>query len=334
MKRILFYLILSLVPAVSGVTAGDDIYDLIRKGKLDDARAALAEVSTAALRDGNHLFFQALLEPNGDRAAQLMEVALNSHVDLQYREEIYLRLAEYYYLTGNHDRLRKLIVDYRVNWEKGEYREQMMRYSTMLDEQDKAYESALRQADRYLVEYSEGDAEQWGEVDKARVLIANGKNIGAVEILRKLSRARSGPGVPQALYLLTLESIHDKRADDAIFYYNILREGYPAAIGLDPLVDKMEGMTTGSSASSAEAEKLTGTYYSVQVGVFSEKGNADKMADKFRRYDVPVDIRSKTISNSRYRVVFVGHYGTYNQAAAAKAKFEAENNEVYQVVAR
>jgi len=334
MKRILLSVIVLVAFGLTTASAADDIYKLIEKGRLDDARKALSEVSTAALRDGNNLFFQALLEPNGDRAAQLMEVALNSHVDLKYREEINVRLAQYYYLTGQKEKLHRTLVDYRVNWEHGDYREQMMRYSTMVDEQDKAYESALRQADRYLLAFSKGDAEQWGEIDKARVLMLFRKNIGAIEILQRLSRSKSGPGVPQALYLLTLEAVRQKKADDAIFYYNILREGYPAAIGLDPLVDRMESMTNASSGSTAEAEKLTGTYYSIQVGVFSEKSNAEKMADRFHRYDVPVDIRSKTISNTRYRVVYVGHYSTYNAAAAAKAKFEAENNEVYQVVAR
>lgn len=334
MKRVLMLGLVVLLCLASAAGAADDIYRLIEEGKLAEAREALGKVSTAALRNGNNLFFQALLETDGARSAQLMEVALNSSVDTEYREIIFLRLAQYYYLTGDFKKLHRLIVDYRVTFESGRFRPQMLRYSAVVDEQQKRHETALRQVDRYLLENSGGEAEQWGEIDKARILIHNGKDIGARKMLEKLSRLKSGPGVAQALYLLTQEAVREKRADDAVFYYNILREGYPAAVGLDALVERMSDLSSSTGGREDEADQITGTFYSVQVGVFSEEDNAERMADRFKGYGHKIDIARKTVSGVRYHVVYVGRFDSYYEASAVKTKLEAEHSEVFQVVAR
>ena len=326
--------ILTVLLTAGSVSAGDRIYDLIQDGRLDEARRELSRVSTAALRNGTNLFFQALLEPDADEAAELMEIALNSSVSNNYREIIFLRLAQYYYLTERWDPLERLIVDYRVTFESGEHREQMLRYSTLVDEHRRAWESALHQADQYLLENNSGDAEQWGLVDKARIMLAFSKEIGAQRMLRRLSREESGPGVPQALYLLTRDAILERRADDAVFYYNLLREGYPSAVGLDALVADLARMSESRQQTGDEAERLTGTFYSVQVGVFAEKDNAKEMAARFEKYGHAVEIRDKRISNIKYRVVYVGRFSSYSEATAVKAELEVEHDEVFPVVAR
>jgi hypothetical protein len=333
LKRVLIATVVAAV-AAGPVSANDRIYDLIERGKLDEARRELSQVSTAALRNGTNLFYQALLEPDGDKSAQLMEIALNSSVSSEYRELIFLRLAQYYYFSGRFEKLERLIVDYRVSFESGQYRAEILRYSSLVDEHRRAWESALRQVDRYLIEYSSGEAEQWGHIDKARVLLANSKEIGAQNLLRRLSKKDSGPGVPQALYLLTRDAVLERRADDAVFYYNLLREAYPAAVGLDALVADLAEMSEARKNTGSEAEKLTGTFYSVQVGVFSEEDNAREMAKLFEKYGYPVDVRDKSISNIKYRVVYVGRFSTYAEAAATKTKLEVEHNEVFPVVAR
>jgi cell division septation protein DedD len=136
--------------------------------------------------------------------------------------------------------------------------------------------------------------------------------------------------VPQSLYLLALVA---SKADDAVFYYNILREEYPAAVGLDALADKIAGMSSPDAGSTA-AERKTGTFYSVQVGVFSQEDNAKRQAKAFSRYDRQVDISKKVISGQEYRVVYVGRFSSYLEAQDFKKLLEANHNEVFQVVAR
>ncbi len=310
-----------------------DAYSLIKSGRLDRARQVLSETSTASLRQGNRLYFLSLLEPSADKSAQLMRAALNASVAPSFREEIHVRLAQYSLMKGDLPELDSLVTSYLALWEGGRYRGEMLRMSVLVDEMSGAHESAIRQTDRYLLEYSEGAVAQWGLIDKARVMTNYRKDIGAAKLLRKLAREKSGPGVPQALYMLAVDAAAGRNIDDAVFYYNIMREEFPAAVGLGAIVDRMAGMSEGDTDDAA-AEKLTGTFYSVQVGVFSEPGNAQRQAEAFAVYSRDVEIKKKIISDKEYRVVYVGRFETYLDALTFRRMLEDKHKEVFQVVAR
>ena len=54
-----------------------------------------------------------------------------------------------------------------------------------------------------------------------------------------------------------------------------------------------------SAPADNTAEKLTGTFYSVKVGVFSSPENARRHAETFKQHNQPVDIVSKDISGKK-----------------------------------
>jgi len=330
MKRLVPILIFLTLAASAHA---DNIYTLIREGRLKEAVDSLSRLTTASSRDGNVLFFQSLVEPDANNSAELMKAALRASVSTVYREEIYYRLACYHFLNGDYGSLAEIVNNYRTRWETGRYRKKIMRFSIIIDQMNKRYEAALRQTDRYLLKWPDGYEAQAGLLDKARILKANKKNIGAEKILRELSREKKGPGVPQSLYLLTEDAIARKNTDDAVFYYNIFREAFPSAVGLDALIEKIGGISSRNNQDNA-AEKLTGTFYSVKLGVFSEKGNAKKMAKRFEKYDHKIDIKTKTISGKKYRVVYIGRFNSYEDARQFKTQLEAAYSEIFQVVAR
>ena len=317
---------------ISPVSA-ESVYDMITKGKLDQASDSLSKLLTASVRNGNVLFYQALLESDAGKAVQLMKASLEASVDIQHREEIYYRLAQYYLLKSNYSKLQNVIIEYRSFWENGKYADQMIRYSILIDQHDKKYETAIQQVDRYLIDFTDDKRQQWGKIDKARIMNYNNKKIGADRLLQTLSRLRSGDGVPQALYLLILRAVDKQNIDDAVFYYNLLREGYPSSVGFDALVNKLLGLSANKKSDS-EADRLTGTFYSIQVGVFSNKGNAKRQADLFKKQGHEVDIKDKIISDIKYKVVYVGRFNSYEKASDLKIQLEAENHEAFQVVAR
>jgi len=323
----------TLLLLMFGSASAKDIYALIKNGEIDEARDLLSQQSTAQQRDGNRLFFLALVEPEGEKSQNLIEASLNAGVAPIYLEEISLMLAQYGIFKKNYEKAGETIGDYLAKFEMGQYTPEFYRYSILVDEKSNRYESAIRQADRFLLQYSKEDMVQWGLVDKARAMMAFDKNIAARDLLIKLSREKSGPGVSAALYLLTLDAAERKRTDDAVFYFNLLREAFPSAIGQDALLDKMSGLG-GSSQKEKSADQRTGTFYSVQVGVFADIKNARELAKQFEKHGHKVEIGSKNISDRKYHVVFVGRFDSYETAASFEKTIESEHDDVYQVVAR
>lgn len=331
MKRVV--LTVALLLFGSAPIRSESIYSLIAEGNLKQALDSLSQVSTASTRDGNILFYASLLEPDAAKAAQMMEAALSASVSAQHREQIYYRLAHYFYLKGDYEKLGKFVADYQAMWEAGKYRAEMQRFAILLDERNQQFEAAVRQADRYLLTHGRGVEGQWGRLDKARIMHEHSKDIASRKLLRELSREDSGPGVPAALYMLAEDAIARKRTDDAVYFYNLLREGYPSAIGLGALIEAMTGLSTPDAADT-QAEEITGTYYSVKVGVFSVEDNAKTMAETFRKYGKPVDVVVRKISSATYNVVMVGHFNDFAEASRFKDQLQSEHNEVFQVVAR
>ncbi len=328
-----FFLACALLVISAGDVNSGDIYSMIKNGDIDAARDSLSKLSTAAQRNGNYLFYLSLVERHAQKSVELMEAAQKAGVSAIYREEIEYRLAQFMILSGNTRKASKITTNYLTQHEGGKRRPQFMRYSALIDEQEKRYEAAIRQIDRFLLQYDSDNLQTLGQIDKARIMMSHRKTIAARVLLRKLSSKKSGEGVAPALYYLTLDATNRKRTDDAVFFYNLLKEGYPASIGLDALLDNMSGLSSYSQREKI-ADQRTGTYYSVQLGVFADRKNAERFSKKFKKYGHKVEIKSKYISGRTYRVVFVGRFNSYEAAAIFEQKLEAEHKEVFQVIAR
>ncbi|MDH3891985.1 MAG: SPOR domain-containing protein [candidate division Zixibacteria bacterium] len=331
MRRLTVTVLLLVTPVFS--SAATDIYQLIVEGDLRQAADSLSSVSTASTRDGDLLFYAGLMETDGAKAIKFMQAALQASVSPLHREQIYRRLAQYYHINRDLENLGRVVTDYLSRWEVGRYRDEMLRYSILVDDLQAQYESALRQLDHYALSYKDGDPGLWGRLDKARIMMHHGKKIGAAKVLKKLARKKSGVVVPPAMYLLTLAAIADGRTDDAVFYHSLLKESYPSAVGVDALLDRMSDVSP-AGASDQTANELTGTYYSVRLGVFSVKANADNMVAAFKRYGKKTEALNKKISDKMYHVVYIGRFSDYQSASSFKEALQTEHNQVFQVVAR
>ncbi|RKX22965.1 MAG: hypothetical protein DRP35_00675 [Candidatus Zixiibacteriota bacterium] len=334
-RNVIKYYCLILILSVCFVqsTAAENIYSLISKGHLKEAADSLSKITTAANRDGNYLFYQSMLEENADESAKKLEAALNSSVSRRFLEMIYYRLAQYYFMNDRTDKVMRLVTDYRTKWENGKYLREMIRFLIISEQLLSNYETALKLSDRNLLLFSKGDDEQQGMVDKARVMASFNKKLGADMLLKDITRSKSGRCVPQAFYMRSIFAINKSRIDDAVFFYNLLKESYPSAIGNDALINKMMNSSISEKANYG-ADEITGTYYSVQVGVFSKKGNAKKQKDIFEAYNKKVEIKDKRVSDKKYHAVYVGRFKTYAEASLFKNQLEINHNDVYQVVAR
>ena len=147
-----------------------------------------------------------------------------------------------------------------------------------------------------LIEENENSREgAIGRLDRARILYEEKKYIEAQNICRRLANTQYDEVIAPALYMLSYYSIEQKRIDDAILYYNLLKEGYPEAIGLDDLVDRFTQID--NQPQNRAAEEITGMFYSIQVGVFSVKDNANSLAKDMKKYGEKVEVKEKVISN-------------------------------------
>jgi hypothetical protein len=308
------------------------IIEMIEEGRIDEARGEIAKLSTAARRDGDLLYYQALLEENGEVSFQFLEAAVRAGISPEYLEDNTYLVCLYYLADGDYDRLATSTAAYLQRWENGGYRAEMLRFRALVVDRRGNRTELENLLNKVINENENILPGLLGEIDRARSLYREKKYIQAQNICRRLAKSKYDEVVVPALYMLSFYAIEQKRIDDAILYYNLLKEGYPDAVGIDDLVDKFTQIERTSYDQSAE--ELTGSYYSVQVGVFSVKDNARAYAKKMKKYGEKVDLTDKKISDKNYYVVYVGRFKSTETATAFKIRLEQSENEAFQVVAR
>lgn len=304
---------------------------MIEQGDLTGARQEIGRLATAATRDGSILYCQALLETDGYASAKFLDAAFKAGVTSEWLEDN-VRLKVLYYLADkDYTNLASAALGYLQHWENGRYRPTMLRLYALATDEIGKKDAADRHLDLLTRENEnrvEGDI---GRLEKARRLYDAEEYAAAQKICRALIKSKNDEAVAPALYLLSSYSFRQKKIDDAILYYNILKESYPEAVGLDDLVS---GFSDMKLSGGGDAEKITGTFYSVQVGVYSVRDNAREMKKRMEKYGQPLDIQEKTITNKKYYVVYVGKFNSSDDAIAFKARLETQENEAFQVVAR
>ncbi|MBN2227802.1 MAG: SPOR domain-containing protein [candidate division Zixibacteria bacterium] len=334
MRRLIVQLVLGvcLIPVFVSIAVSGEIYDLIRDGNLVEAREKIDATATASRRNGTLLYYQALIESDGAQSLEYLETAFKTGMAPEYLEDNIYRMALYYLAAKDFDRLESTAQAYLQYWENGRHRSEILRLYAIACEQNRETDRADRHRERLLKECEGSRMEYLAQLDQAVRHYRNREYIKAQNVCRRLADTQYDEVVVPALYMLSFYAMEQKRVDDAILYYNLLREGYPNAVGVDDLIELFSGMQRIES--TIDADRITGTTYTVQAGVFSVKDNAKRLGERLERHGQPVEIATKIISDTRYYVVYVGKFNSSDEAMAFKSRLESLENEAYQVVAR
>ncbi len=308
------------------------VTELIRHGQIDAAREELAKDASATRRNGEILLGQGMLESDGPASLKFLEAALKTGTPANLIEDNVYLMMQYYQAARDYNQLLETSRSYLQRWENGKYRSQAQRYSALALMQTDKGESANRFLENLIQENKGESAGLAGEIDRAVYQYKNGEVTSAQKISRRLADGRRDEAVVPALYLMTWHYLEQGRVDEAILYYNLLKEGYPLAVGLDDLVERFGKVERRPE--ERLAEEITGTVYSIQVGVFSSRENARKYAEGMKKYGEKVEIKDKTVSDKKYSVVYVGRFSAMAEALAFKTRLESAENAAFQIITR
>lgn len=255
---------------------------------------------------------------------------------------IYNRLAGYTFLTGALKNWHDQGTLVPVTWEKGAYsyydaftKRLLLVSGQQMERVREGKSPTIKEYDAIAKEVGKEDS-LWLMLDKAQMLLDAKKEKDAAKILKAISNRDDGEQVPAALYIQIRTAFQNKKSDEALRLLGIMQEAYPYAIGLDALSATLVGDAdeTGEETAEPEAERLTKTVYSVQMGVFSSKANAQVLVKELESYKQKVEITPRLISGKEYYVVYAGKFSRYDDATAFKQRLETARKESYQVIAR
>ncbi len=310
-----------------------EIEALIDNGSPDEAARKLSELASANARSPEELIIVARLESDGKVGAGFLRAALKGAEYPRQREKIYLDLARYYQALGNLPKLRIALSQHRREFPRSEFRDEFTKLRVFLAEREGEFSQAKSLCRRALKGSSKAEMREWSRLALARFeLREKATHRGGRNNAFRISSSQSSSLAPVALYLLAEDDTRANDYDQAALDFNILREAYPNAIGAYDLIEHISGID--AAADKGEAEKLIGSFYSIQVGVFTVKDNARSQKKQFENYGEPVEIARKTISGKRYYAVYVGRFVSADAAAVFKRTLERSEKDLFNIALR
>jgi lipopolysaccharide biosynthesis regulator YciM len=313
----------------------DRIEKLVDQGELSQAQRLLSELSQVSHRSPRELAVRARLKTDGVSSNEFLQAALKVAENPRDRERVYLLSARFYQASESWDSLQMVIRAYEREFKRGELRYEFARLSVFALERTGDYAGAQELVSQMARSASNADVREWATLMKARLqLRSKSRQKEGRRELNRVSASRGSEMAPLALYLTSQEDMRAGDFDGAALNFSILREAYPDAIGSDDLIDGISALDASGGGADGEVERLIGALYSIQVGVFSVKENANNQKKRFELYDKEVEVKRKHISGKSYYAVYVGKFRSAEAAEAFKKTLELSEKALFTIVLR
>jgi|GEM_PF-2011836 len=290
--------------------------------------------------DGEILFMQAFLQPAIDASTEMYRLIIEKYPNSKWAAKSHFQLGQCYYLQGEYgkalDHYGKVIISYpddETHWSaryrkcrslmaKGNYEEAIAALRSL--ESDSSSEDISKD----VILLSLGDC-YFGMRDYEHAAASYRSLIESVPHSQRvpsacllLARSLQNLGRSEEAETFYQKVIEDYRqsieAQQAQQYLDSLPATQPKRVEARPDVPQTVGATHASPMQAV-------AHYSIQVGAFSVKRNADSLANRLRKKGYSVDIVRPSSGKSRLYRVRVGKFKT--RAAALEAAQRLRKNE-------
>ncbi len=191
-------------------------------------------------------------------------------------------------------------------------------------------DSALSEFEQMLKSFPGSPWAQWAQLGKGDCFFAGENYDQAIaQYNRVVHDYKYSEAFPFALSGLAKSFHRLEDWEEALLYQNLLKERYPRSP--ESVLNPAE---TERPTRGAQAERLAGMKYTIQLGVFGEKQNALKLRSQFQKQGYSVRVKSKIMGGKEYRSVQLGSFVSYQEAVKLKKKLESQTGESYRIVIR
>jgi len=305
------------------------VIDALSSGDIEAARHELDIVLSDDYADAEALLYYSRLEGKGDIAIEHLRKGLELCED--ECGLIVSSLADAYYRQGRFKEVTQLYKDYRKKVVHDDETIRLYWFAALsylrLDELKDSEKTFNELEKKFSDVYLSG----WGVLGKASVKASKGENREARSGLRPLISA-GGEVSALAVYNRSYFAARSGDRQNALLGFNLLDERFGNFIGSSELRDLI--LTGTSEMSSGEAERLTDLTYTVEMGIFRDKTEADRLSGKLRAAQYSVEEKSEIIGDRKYWIVRVGIFRSQKSAMEFKDRLESQIPGTYRVVIR
>jgi len=299
------------------------------QGDFKDAQEELKAYLESNPSDYEALYYAGKLESNPEKSAEYFKKVWESSSRIK-KEEAGLELCLYYRTTGLNDSVLALSSKFKKIFPKSLFLPQILWLESKSLSATGRVEQALKGFSNIVELYPSSSWAAWAQLGIAEICFSRGSfNQSIKEYTKVIDKYAGTEAFPLALAGMSRAFEASGEKDKAVLYMNLYKERFPGGIEVESQIQTEE---VNPRKDSGTAEKLTGTKYSVQIGVFASQENADKVMQKLKSRGYSPEQSNKTIQNKKYFVIQVGVFNSLSVAQKLREKLEREEGEVYRIV--
>jgi tetratricopeptide (TPR) repeat protein len=324
-KYLLWLSFYSLAPVALGQSI-DGAISQFESGQTKPAFEFLTKYLNNNPQDPLAVFYLARVEPRGENSQAFLKDALSLLKEGSESELAQIFLAQQQYSNGLYVTAIDMLNRLKRESPRSDYLPQiqyLLGSSYLATEQ---VSIAHQQLQSLLESYPSSDLAAWAQLGLGDCHYVSGNFPSAgVEYQRVLDRHGSSPAAALALAQLCRVYSEAKDQSKTYLYYNLLAEKYPAGAIFPeaPL---------GEATTRPGAEKIVNVTYTVQLGVFGNRSSVENLTSSLKAKEYQPYTAPKVVNKKTYTVVFVGTYGSLEEAKRVKEKLEKELGGSYRVV--
>ncbi len=320
-----------LASGVSTAAAGRyaAVGEAIKNGNREAAHARLDDMLRDDFIDAEGFYYYSMLEEKGELSVELLQKGLM--LCDESCGSILSELADAYFVWGRYQDVADLYREYRKRIDRTPENMKFYWFAGMSFVRLGDYSSAEKAFKEIEREFDPTGLSGWGMLGRSSARACHGKVDDAISALTPL--VSSGGGISAlAIYNRAYLAAKAGDEDEALFGYNMLDQRLGEFIGSTELGELI--LARRSENPSGDAERLVDITYAVEMGVFGDKSEADRLAGKLRAANWTVDLADTTVGDRKYWVVRVGVFRSQQSAKETKSRLESLYPGSYRVVIR
>ena len=300
----------SLVEARPNLTAAWQEY---YKGAFQKAEGKLRDYTRDTVTAEAH-FLAAKLEPDGERAKEFLEKALEDPARGEFFRRALVELSQYHIASKNYAGVLQLKERFPAFFEKKSFNPELAYYLAKSCRLLGRRELGLKFSEQILTSYPAHPVAGWAALEKGLGFLDTKKPEEGIGEFRKLVARGGNEEVTVALLLLS----RNLPASKGEIYSRIYEEKFPKGLGKNV---KENGAATVSSKR-----------YRIEIGPFGGKSEAQRAFLKLKADSKEAEITSRLLNNRTYYFIRWGDFPSTAEAGETRKELEKILKASYSVV--
>ncbi len=307
-----------------------EIEDLLRSGNFQLATEQLDRVVGSDFIDAEGFYHYSRLEIRGEIALEHLRKSLNLCDDTDCSPTL-AELADALYTSGEYERVIQLFDKYSKKIAISHAGFEFYWFAAMSRMRNGDFKDAEKTFKKIEKKFDTARYSSWGILGRGLANDGAGKTKDASSRFRSLT-ASGGEISALALYNESIVAAESGRREDALHGYNLLDIRFDDFIGSAELAYLI--LDKDRPPASGDAEQLADVTYTIEMGLFREREEADKLYGRLKAGKWSVRLDRRRIADRSYWAVQVGIFRSRESADETRKKLESLIPGNYRVVLR